>query len=334
MVNDYIERLQSNFLKEKFDIEKEIYDLEINLRENKKRIRKLGKNQNPKDASFSSQELNAENQKKIAELKGENKVIEAKIKNKKDKNKECLLLIQEIREVNRFLENAVTKQTFIDMVDETHRLTILKTQENERQRISRELHDSTIQNLTSLVYKVELCNKLIDMDPVRCKLELYTMGKMLRDIINDTRQIIYNLHPMSFDDIGLEETIRKALDNLENTEAKKIDFVVHGEPYEINPVIGITILRIVQEACSNAIKHANSSFIKVTLQYETNKILLLIEDDGIGFDVDHVDTLAKKDNSGFGLSMMRERIYLLSGTIHIQSKIGKGTTIHVEVPIV
>ncbi len=334
MVNDYIEKLQTNFLKEKVDIEKEINDLELHLKENKELIEKFNENENSNLPSFSPQEQNTGKKKKVRELKEETKSIKEKIRKKKDKNRECLLLIQELNEVNKFLENAMMKQAFVDIVDETHRLTILKTQENERQRISRELHDSTIQNLTSLVYKVELCIKLLEIDPIQCKLELSTMGKMLRDIINDTRQIIYNLHPMSFDDIGLEETIRKALDNLENAEAKKVDFAVLGKPYEINPVIGITILRIVQEACSNAIKHANASFIKVTLQYELNKILLVIEDDGSGFDVEHIDTLSKKDNCGFGLSMMRERIYLLSGTINIESKIGKGTIIYVEVPIV
>ena len=217
---------------------------------------------------------------------------------------------------------------------EKYRLTILETQENERQRISRELHDSTVQNLTSMVHKVELCSKLVEIDPVRCKLELVTLGKTLREIINDTRQMIYNLRPMSLDDIGLEITIERALDKLETNEAKKINFSVLGVPYKIKPVIGITLLRIIQEACSNAIKYAEPSYVKVTLQYEPNEIHLTVEDDGIGFDVEHMDTSTKKDNSGFGLSMMKERIYLLSGNITIESKINCGTKIYVTVPIV
>ena len=220
-----------------------------------------------------------------------------------------------------------------DISDEIFRLKLLETQENERQRISRELHDSTVQNLTSLVHKTELCSKLIDMDKVRCKLELNIMSKTLRDIINDTRNMIYNLRPMSFDDIGLEVTIERALEKLESSETKKINFSVVGESYKINPVIGITLLRIIQEACSNAIRHADCSVIKVVLNYQPGTIILSIEDDGKGFVYEENECNCKADNSGFGLSMMRERVYLLSGKIDIHSKTNAGTKIQVEVPI-
>lgn len=200
-----------------------------------------------------------------------------------------------------------------DISDDILRLKLLETQENERQRISRELHDSTVQNLTSLVHKTELCSKLIDMDKVRCKLELNIMSKTLRDIINDTRNMIYNLRPMSFDDIGLEVTIERALEKLESSETKKINFSVVGESYKINTVIGITLLRIIQEACSNAIRHADCSIIKVVLNYQPGTIILSIEDDGKGFAYEETECSCKADNSGFGLSMMKERVYLLSG---------------------
>ena len=99
-------------------------------------------------------------------------------------------------------------------------------------------------------------------------------------------------------------------------------------------VIGITILRIVQEACNNAVKYADASIISVKLVYKENEIIISIEDDGKGFDVEHLDTSSRNDNSGFGLSMMKERVYLLSGKIDISSKVNEGTKIRVIVPIV
>lgn len=333
MVNEYLEKIQNHFLKEKVDIEKNINSLQIHLKENVELIKLLEENSDPNYASFSPRELNPKNKEKIKELEEERKSIEVQIKEEQKKYNECLEKIQEISEVIDSLGESNAEQDFSNIDIEAYRLSLLETQENERQRISRELHDSTVQNLTSMVHKVELCSKLVEMDPIRCKLELITMGKTLREIINDTRQMIYNLRPMSFDDIGLDITIERALEKLENSEAKKIDFSVIGESYEIKSVIGITLLRIVQEACSNAIKYAASSFIKVTLEYEPNRILLTIEDDGLGFDLENVDTLSKKDNSGFGLSMMKERVYLLSGNINIESKINCGTKISVEVPI-
>ena len=132
----------------------------------------------------------------------------------------------------------------------------------------------------------------------------------------------------------MDVTIERALDKLENNESKKIKFSVEGKSYPIKPVIGITLLRIIQEACSNAIRHAKASIIRVTLSYEEEKIMVVIEDDGSGFEMDKLDEKSRKDNSGFGLSMMKERVYLLSGNINITSKINCGTKILVEVPII
>lgn len=335
MVKTYLEKLQSDFLEEKVTLEKEINDLQIRLKENVEFVRLLEENSNTTYASFSPREVNPKNKVKIEELNTEKKEMEKQLEQLQERYAECVGKLQELSEVLHSLQPSVTEQEMSAAADrERYRLTILETQENERQRISRELHDSTVQNLTSMVHKVELCSKLVEMDPIRCKLELVTLGKTLREIINDTRQMIYNLRPMSFDDIGLEVTIERALDKLETNEAKKVNFSVVGESYKIKPVIGITLLRIIQEACSNAIKHAEPSYIKVILEYEPNEIRLTVEDDGKGFDVEHMDTSTKKDNSGFGLSMMKERIYLLSGNINIESKIDCGTKIYVTVPIV
>jgi two-component system sensor histidine kinase DegS len=138
---------------------------------------------------------------------------------------------------------------------------------------------------------------------------------------------------MAFDDIGLDVTIERALDKLENSETKKIDFNVVGESYKILPVVGITLLRIVQEACSNAIRHAECTRIKVSLIYSDKSVSLIVEDDGCGFDSDNINYEDRQDNSGFGLSIMRERVFLLSGKIAIDSKINEGTKIIVEVPV-
>ena len=184
-----------------------------------------------------------------------------------------------------------------------------------------------------MVHMAELCSKLVDMDPIRCKLELSKMIKNLREIIDDTRKMIYNLRPMSFDDIGLDITIERTLDKLEATGTKKIHFVVEGTPYQLKPIIGITLLRIIQEACSNAICHANPTLIHVLLRYEQEAITVIVEDDGTGFDVHILDERPRDDNSGFGMSMMKERVYLLSGSIQIDSKIAVSYT-HLTLPTI
>lgn len=333
MVVSYLEKLQSEYMQEKLNAEKELSDLQIHLRENIEFIKLLEETNDPNYESFTPREVNSKNKTKILELREEQKVIQEAIEKQKSYLSECKQKMEELMCILSEAKKDMMENHQDILNDETYRITLLETQENERQRISRDLHDYTVQNLTSLVHKTELCSKLVEMDPVRCKLELSMMSKTLRDIINDTRQMIYNLHPMSFDDIGLDVTIERALDKLESSEQKKIKFSVEGESYRIKPVIGITLLRIIQEGCSNAIRYAESSYIKVLLKYEPDRISVKIEDDGKGFDMSQINTNDRSDNSGFGLSMMRERVYLLSGNIEIESRINSGTKIVVNVPI-
>lgn len=336
MVCSYLEKLQNEYLQEKQQIEKEITNLEIRLKENIEFIKLLEESSDPNYESFTPREVHSKNKDKINELKLEQKEIFETLDHMKLSYDESVKKLDEIGSVIKVAKSSqISKDEHEQTMDnEYYRLTLLETQENERQRISRELHDSTVQSLTSLVHKTELCSKLLEMDPVRCKLELMMMSRTLREIINDMRHMIYNLRPMSFDDIGLDITIERTLDKIRNEETKNISFSVEGEPYQIKPVIGITILRIVQEACNNAVKYADASIISVKLVYKENEIIISIEDDGKGFDVEHLDTSSRNDNSGFGLSMMKERVYLLSGKIDISSKVNEGTKIRVIVPIV
>ncbi len=332
MIN-FLEKLQNEYLEEKVAIEKELGNLEIRRRENIEFIRLLEENSDSTYESFTPREVNGVNKSRMIELKEAEKQLTEQIESVKQRYQNCLDKLDELSAVIKETKEQLGEKKEQEE-DEFYRLTLLETQENERQRISRELHDSTVQNLTSLVHKTELCSKLVELDPIRCKLELNMMSRTLRDIINETREMIYNLRPMSFDDIGLDVTIERALDRLESSESKKISFSVEGTPYQINPVIGITILRIIQEACSNSIKYAQASLIQVVLRYEEKKICVSITDNGNGFDIEQNDGNPRQDNSGFGLSMMKERVYLLSGNININSKINDGTKIVVEVPIV
>ena len=227
-----------------------------------------------------------------------------------------------------------------DMVEEKENnvnihIKMLEAQELERQRIARDLHDSTVQNLTNCVHKLEYISKIIDTDPERSKMELIMLEKNTRTVINEMREIIYNLRPVSFEDIGIDVTIERELIRLENIGNIKINYTVNGKADDnIKPVISLTIFRIVQEACNNAIKHSKASSIDVVFNYNSNNIELSISDDGVGFDLDLYDNNNPDDiNSGFGLSMMKERVFLLSGKFNIKSSKNKGTIINVVVPL-
>ncbi len=209
-------------------------------------------------------------------------------------------------------------------------LKILEAQELERKRIARDLHDSTVQNLTNLAHKTELCTKLIDLDSIRAKLELQTMINTIKTTINDMRSIIFNLRPMSLDDLGLLSTVERYINEISKNDIKVSLEKVNSE-IDLLPVMNLTLFRIIQEACNNILKHSKAKHIYVKIIYNNDSIELFIVDDGVGFNTNKKVTNNLSTN--FGLSMMRERVFLLSGEIEIKSEKEKGTSIHIRVPI-
>lgn len=220
-----------------------------------------------------------------------------------------------------------------DNDSEINCLGILKGQEIERQRIAMELHDSTVQVLTNLVHKCEICSKFMEVDVTRSKLELEVMSKTLKETINEIRSIIYDLRPMSFDDIGLDVTIERIVSIALKTTDMDIVFKVKGKKVLIGEVESLTLIRILQESINNSVKYSEGKRISIELEYLKNKINLNIIDDGKGFEVETLKRNNDNKLTGFGLSIMKERVYLLKGNIDIISDIDKGTEIRVTIPI-
>ena len=176
--------------------------------------------------------------------------------------------------------------------------------------------------------------RLMDIDTIRVKLELQTMIETIKTIINGMREIIYDLRPMSLNNLGLAVTVESYCIQLQKNYDIKVNFQTVGKEPELLSILRVTLYRILQEACSNIVKHAKASKIDILLTYENEKVLLKIEDNGIGFDTEAL-LISKKENElhGFGLTMMKERVALLGGTITIDSVMQKGTIITVEVPV-
>lgn len=225
---------------------------------------------------------------------------------------------------NYFIENKISVDFGIN---------ILEAQENERKRIARDLHDSTVQNLTNLMHKTELCTRLIDVDTIRAKLELQTMISTIKTTINDMRNIIFGLRPMSLDDLGLLPTIERYIRETNKSHDVDITLEVKNEESSILPVINLTLFRIIQEASNNAIKHGKATKISINLIYNTDNIELYIRDNGCGFKKETLLEAKANIFSGYGLSMMQERVFILSGDFNIDSNEKKGTNIMVKIPL-
>jgi two-component system sensor histidine kinase DegS len=224
MIVTFLENLQKELLEDQFSLEKEIHHLRNQMNQNQTMLDRLKREQDERLESFSPRDVLPYQKDLLHHFEEEHEDLQQRLDQAYDRQSSLRIKLEELDSVLK-VARLKKEQAQLPEVD-SNRIAILETQENERQRISRELHDSTIQNLTSIVYKAELCSKLIDQDPIRCRLELLGIGQTLREIISDTREMIYNLRPMSFDDIGLDITIERALDKLESSESKKINFTV------------------------------------------------------------------------------------------------------------
>lgn len=211
-------------------------------------------------------------------------------------------------------------------------IKIIKAQEVERQRVSREIHDGPAQTMANVVLKAELCDRLIDIDKDKAKQELKLLKEIVRNSLKDIRKIIYDLMPMSLDDLGLIPTIQRLVLNFESDTGAAVDFVVNENCMISDSIILLTIFRITQEALNNVKKHAKAKRVSIRLDIGKQKIYLSIIDDGIGFNVEEkVNSI--DDKNGFGLYSIKERVDLLRGKIDIESEKGKGTKIKVVIPL-
>lgn len=227
------------------------------------------------------------------------------------------------------IEERLNKIEFLlsDMKNDSQ---VFEIQENERQRIARDLHDSSLQNLTHCIHKMELVSLYIDKDPIQAKLELASISKNMKETINEIRNTIFNLRPMQFDDLGLKDSIERLAAEVRVDASININCNIEDIDID-NKNASIVVFRIIQECINNAVKHSNGDSVKIEVKQENDCFDINVTDNGEGFDVDEV--LTEKAKRHFGLLILEERVNILHGTIDINSEKDRGTNVHVKLPI-
>lgn len=205
-------------------------------------------------------------------------------------------------------------------------LTIL---ENERSRITRELHDTTIQNLVHTVHQTELISRYMDDDPVRAKLELSLLSKNLKETIGDIRNIIYDLKPMSISDLGFTDALDEYLLNLKMVSKIHFDYNMNDDLGHLTENEQLILFRILQEACNNAVRHSEAQNVEINIcEDREGYYKITVDDDGKG---------CKKENirkiNHYGLEILKERVEMLSGTYRIETDTDKGFHITIIIPM-
>ncbi len=229
-------------------------------------------------------------------------------------------LTEDFKHVTDALESAQEKQEF--------GLQIIEAQEEERRRLSREIHDGPAQMLANVMLRSDLVERIFNERGIKEALdEMKNVRKLVRSALYEVRRIIYDLRPMALDDLGLVPTLKKYLATTEEYNNIKISFTSMGDERRLESKYEVALFRLIQEAVQNAVKHAEPSEIHVAIEMKPKNANILIKDDGKGF-----DPAIKKEKS-FGLMGMRERVDMVHGELKIDSSEGQGTIVMIQIPI-
>lgn len=209
---------------------------------------------------------------------------------------------------------------------------IIATQEEERRRIARELHDETSQALTALNVGLKTAVMVPAEHPDDVKQRLVPLKMQAAGMLEEIQRMIRDLRPSLLDDLGLVSAIDWYAEVRLKNEGIQVAWEVIGTERRLAPEMETTLFRVAQEAISNVARHARAENVSILLGFEVHSVTLEIEDDGIGFHAAEILPTARKTEA-YGLLGMRERINLLGGELMIESQIDQGTRIQAKIPI-
>ncbi|OEK08140.1 histidine kinase [Flavivirga aquatica] len=251
----------------------------------------------------------------------------------KDKS-EILIIASEItsRKAAQLEIERLTKKSFEEEMSQQKIISskIIENQEKEQNRIAKDVHDGIGQMLTGLKYNLESID-ISDIEKTTSKIE--HLKELTTNIIKGVRTATFNLTPPELSDHGIVPAISKLSKELGKLTGKNIVFLNKTDfNQRLESLAEINIYRITQEAINNSIKYADSTHILVSLSHSENILSIVIDDNGKGFDPSKVKHV-KSGDGGMGLTFMRERIKYINGRLFLNSELGKGTRVTLNIPL-
>lgn len=232
---------------------------------------------------------------------------------------------RELSRVNENLQAEIIKHK----ESETARLHLLRrlvtAQEEERRRISRELHDQTGQHLTALLLGLKTLNNLSGNGSASLHKGLLQLQKLTERLVDEAHHLAWELRPAALDDLGLETALSNYVEKWSDRNSISLDFHSGLDKLRLPAQVETAVFRIVQEALTNVLKHAQANRVSVMLEYRNDELLVIVEDNGRGFQLG-------KERDGLGLLGIHERVALVGGKLNIESEPGSGTTLVVRIP--
>ena len=234
---------------------------------------------------------------------------------------------RELSIVNENLQTEIARHK----ESEAARLQLLRrlvtAQEEERRRISRELHDQTGQHLTALLLGLKTLNNSPDNGSASLHKSLSKLEKLTERLIEDAHHLAWDLRPAALDDLGLETALSNYVEKWSERNAIALDFHSGLNTLRLSTPLETAVFRIVQEALTNVLKHAQATRVSVMLEHRYDELLVIVEDNGCGFQPE----VTLKGN-GLGLVGINERVALVGGKLNIESEPSCGATLAIRIP--
>jgi two-component system sensor histidine kinase DegS len=208
----------------------------------------------------------------------------------------------------------------------------VNAQENERQRLARQMHDGPAQSLTNLILQAEICERLFDTDPVRARTELGNLKDAVTSTFRKVREFIFDLRPMMLDDLGLNPTLKRYAQDFESKSGLACNLTITGKEQRLPPHAEVTVFRVIQGLLNNVRDHANATHVEISLDLSPGGLKSTVEDDGSGFDVAEAIAAARQRKT-MGLITIMEQVEMLGGEIQFDSSVGRGTKVLLTLPV-
>ncbi len=240
-----------------------------------------------------------------------------------------------IGSLGNFLGGAIENTKLIETIrqhrQELSQLTekLFQSQEEERRRIARELHDEAGQSLTAIKLGLDRLEENHSANDEHLQEEIDDIRKMIKRTSSEIRRLSYHLHPTLLVDLGLEPALNLYFKEIKNHSDLEIEFNMVGFDQRLQPDMETVFYRFSQEALTNTLKHSGAETFVLSIIKSYPRIIFQAEDDGVGFDTQIVG----KDKRSLGIIGMRERATLLGGTFQMRSSPGDGTRIRIEIPV-
>lgn len=217
-------------------------------------------------------------------------------------------------------------------IDRTGVVRVIQSEEIARQGLVRQMHDGPASSLSNFILQAEICERLFDTDPERARQELHSLKDDATATFSKVKDFIFDLRPMMLDDLGVVPTLRSYANSFKDKTGITLNMSVTGVERRLEPHIEVTVFRAIQELANNARIHGQAASIGFQLDISSNQVLVTVEDDGQGFNVDEVmsDNETRKT---IGLPALKERLEMLNGNLQLSSRIGQGSRVEFSIPL-